>query len=458
MAMMANLTGKARAKSAPAKSAPKQPELETALSPLMRKGAWGSLLLLVILVVWASFTQISGAVIAQGQVVARGQTKQVQNLDGGIVAEIRVKNGDLVREGDLLMRLDPTLLQVNLDIAHNRLADALTQKARLEAEQLGLTSIDFSDLLTPAMQSHLKGLSMDKQQAGQAQIFVARRDVLRGTTAQLGEKIAQIENQRDGTEAGIAAKQDQLLLLQKELANVTELNRQGLARESQVLDLQRTQSEMLGQISEQQSELARLANSVRDAEMEILQTDRTFKEEVVTKLRETTNAAEELILQIVTTQKQLDRVEIRAPSDGVVHEMQAATIGGVVAPGATILQVVPSNAGFQYELRLDPRSIDQVFVGQNTTVKFPAFSTRSTPDIIGKVSVVSPASVTDAATGQVFYRLELDVPPAELAKLGDLELVPGMPVEAFIQTSNRSVLSYLTQPLTDQMSRAFRDE
>ena len=458
MAMMANLTGKARAKSAPAKSAPKQPELETALSPLMRKGAWGSLLLLVILVVWASFTQISGAVIAQGQVVARGQTKQVQNLDGGIVAEIRVKNGDLVREGDLLMRLDPTLLQVNLDIAHNRLADALTQKARLEAEQLGLTSIDFSDLLTPAMQSHLKGLSMDKQQAGQAQIFVSRRDVLRGTTAQLGEKIAQIENQRDGTEAGIAAKQDQLLLLQKELANVTELNRQGLARESQVLDLQRTQSEMLGQISEQQSELARLANSVRDAEMEILQTDRTFKEEVVTKLRETTNAAEELILQIVTTQKQLDRVEIRAPSDGVVHEMQAATIGGVVAPGATILQVVPSNAGFQYELRLDPRSIDQVFVGQNTTVKFPAFSTRSTPDIIGKVSVVSPASVTDAATGQVFYRLELDVPPAELAKLGDLELVPGMPVEAFIQTSNRSVLSYLTQPLTDQMSRAFRDE
>ena len=424
MAMMANLTGKARAKSAPAKSAPKQPELETALSPLMRKGAWGSLLLLVILVVWASFTQISGAVIAQGQVVARGHTKQVQNLDGGIVAEIRVKNGDLVREGDLVMRLDPTLLQVNLDIAHNRLADALTQKARLEAEQLGLTSIDFSDLQTPAMQSHLAGLSMDKQQAGQAQIFVARRDVLRGTTAQLGEKIAQIENQRDGTEAGIAAKQDQLLLLQKELANVTELNRQGLARESQVLDLQRTQSEMLGQISEQQSELARLANSVRDAEMEILQTDRTFKEEVVTKLRETTNAAEELILQIVTTQKQLDRVEIRAPSDGVVHEMQAATIGGVVAPGATILQVVPSNAGFQYELRLDPRSIDQVFVGQNTKVKFPAFSTRSTPDIIGKVSVVSPASVTDAATGQVGDGIVWVSPVDEMWRIGPAGMGP----------------------------------
>ncbi len=460
MALMARLTGKAAAPatSAPATSAAKQPQLETALSPLMRKGAWGSLLLVVILTVWASFTQISGAVIAQGQVVARGQTKQVQNLDGGIVAEILVKNGDPVRAGDLLMRLDPTLLQVNLDIAHNRLADALTQKSRLEAEQLGLPQIDFSDLRTPAMQSHLGGRSLDKQQAGQAQIFIARRDVLRGTTAQLGEKIAQIENQRDGTAAGIAAKQDQLLLLQKELENVTDLNRQGLARESQVLDLQRTQSELLGQISEQQSELARLANSVRDAQMEILQTDRTFKEEVVTKLRETTNAAEELILQIVTTQKQLDRVEIRAPSDGVVHEMQAATIGGVVAPGATILQIVPSNAGFQYELRLDPRSIDQVFVGQGTTVKFPAFSSRSTPDIFGKVSVVSPASVTDATTGQVFYRLELDVPAAELAKLGDLELVPGMPVEAFIQRSNRSVLSYLTQPLAEQMARAFRDE
>jgi HlyD family secretion protein len=453
--MMANLVGKA---TAPAQAAPKQAQLQTSMTPLMMKGAWGSLILLVILVVWATFTQISGAVIAQGQVVAQGHTKQVQNLDGGIVAEILVKNGDLVREGDLLMRLDPTLLRVNLDIARNRLADAMTQKARLEAEQLDLPEIDFSALHDPVMLAHLGGLSLDKQQAGQTQIFVARREVLHGTTAQLGEKIAQIENQRDGTLAGIAAKQEQLVLLQKELENVTELNKQGLARESQVLDLQRTQSEMLGQISEQESELARLANSVRDAQMEILQTARTFKEEVVTKLRETTNSAEELILQIVTTQKQLDRVEIRAPSDGVVHEMQAATIGGVVAAGATILQIVPSNAGYQYELRLDPRSIDQVFVGQETTVKFPAFSSRSTPDIFGKVSVVSPASVTDTATGQVFYRLELEIPPQELAKLGDLELVPGMPVEAFVQTSNRSVLSYLTQPLAEQMARAFRDD
>ena len=452
---MANLVGKA---SAPANTAAKQAQLQTALTPLMTKGAVGSLLLLVIVVVWAAFTQISGAVIAQGQVVARGHTKQVQNLDGGIVAEILVKNGDLVREGAVLMRLDPTLLRVNLDIARNRLADAMTQKARLEAEQLDLAVIDFSELRTAAMQSHLGGLSLDKQQAGQSQIFVARRDVLRGTIAQLGEKIAQIENQRDGVDAGIAAKQEQLLLIQKELDNVTELNKQGLARESQVLDLRRSQSEMLGQISEQQSELARLANSVRDARMEILQADRTFKEEVVTKLRETTNASEELILQIVTTQKQLDRVEIRAPADGVVHEMQAATIGGVVAAGATILQIVPSNAGFQYELRLDPRSIDQVFAGQETKVKFPAFNARSTPDIVGKVSVVSPASVTDATSGQVFYRLELEIPPEELAKLGVLELVPGMPVEAFMQTSKRSVLSYLTQPLTEQMARAFRDD
>lgn len=453
--MMAALIGKAPAS---AKAAPQQAQLETALSPLMAKGAWGSLALLVIVVVWAALTQISGAVIAQGQVVALGHTKQVQNLDGGIVAEILVKNGDLVQEGAVLMRLDPTLLRVNLDIARNRLADAVSQKARLEAEQLDLTEIDFSELHTPAMQSHLGGLTLDKQQAGQAQIFVARRDVLRGTIAQLGEKIAQIENQRDGVDAGIAAKQEQLELLQRELTNVTELNKQGLARESQVLDLRRTQSEMLGQISEQQSELARLANSVRDAQMEMLQADRTFKEEVVTKLRETTNASEELILQIVTTQKQLDRVEIRAPDNGVVHEMQAATIGGVVAPGATILQIVPSNAGFQYELRLDPRSIDQVFVGQETKVKFPAFSSRSTPDIFGKISVVSPTSVTDTATGQVFYRLELEVPPAEMAKLGDLELVPGMPVEAFMQTSSRSALSYLIQPLSEQMARAFRDD
>jgi len=446
------------APAAPPAAAPRQAQLQTAMRPMMMAGAWGSLLLLVVLVLWAAFTQISGAVIASGQVVVRGHTKQVQHLDGGIISEILVKNGDVVRDGDLLMRLDPTLLQVNLDIARNRLADALTQAARLEAEQLDLDRVDFSGIHAPNTSAHLGGLALDKQEAGQAQIFTARRDVLRGTTAQLQEKIAQIGNQRDGVAAGIGAKQDQLLLIQKELDNVTELNKQGLARESQVLDLQRTRSEMLGQISEQQSELARLANSVQDAQLEILQADRTFKEEVVTKLRETTTASEELILQIVTTQKQLDRVEIRAPADGVIHEMQAATVGGVVAPGATILQVVPSGTGFQYELRVDPRSVDQVYVGQEATVKFPAFSTRSTPDIFGKVLLISPASVTDSATGQVFYRLELEVPPPELAKLGSLELVPGMPVEVFLRTTDRSVLGYLVHPLADQISRAFRDE
>ena len=436
----------------------RQAQLQVALRPMMMSGAWASLVLLVVLVIWSAFTQISGAVIASGQVVVRGHTKQVQQLDGGIVAEILVKNGDAVHSGDLLMRLDPTILQVNLDIARNRLADALTQKARLEAEQLDLDTVDFSAIHQGDLLADLGDRSLIKQEAGQTQIFVARRDVLRGIAAQLREKIAQIENQRDGVQAGIAAKEQQLVLVQKELDNVTELNKQGLARESQVLDLQRTRSEMLGQISEQQSELARLANSVQDAQLEILQTNRTFKEGVVTDLRDVTTKAEELILQIVTTQKQLDRVEIRSPADGVIHEMQAATIGGVVAPMSTILQVVPSNAGFQYELRLDPRSVDQVYVGQKATVKFPAFSSRSTPDIFGKVSIISPASVTDSTNGQVFYRLDLDVPPEEMTKLGSLELVPGMPVEAFLQTTDRSVLSYLVQPLSDQIGRAFRDD
>ena len=433
----------------------RQAQLQLALRPMMMAGAWGSLALLVLLVIWSAFTQISGAVIASGQVVVRGHTKQVQQLDGGIVAEILVKNGDAVRSGDLLMRLDPTILQVNLDIARNRLADALTQKARLEAEQLDLDAVDFAAI----HRGDLVGdLSLSKQEAGQSQIFLARRDVLRGTGAQLRERIAQIENQRDGVQAGIAAKEQQLVLVQKELDNVTELNKQGLARESQVLDLQRTRSELLGQISEQQSERARLANSVQDAQLEILQANRTFKEGVVTDLRDVTTKAEELTLQIVTTQKQLDRVEIRSPADGVIHEMQAATIGGVVAPMSTILQVVPSDAGFQYELRLDPGSVDQVYVGQMATVKFPAFSARSTPDIFAKVSIISPASVTDTANGQVFYRLDLDVPPEEMVKLGSLELVPGMPVEAFLQTTDRSVLSYLVQPLSEQIGRAFRDD
>ena len=403
--------------------------------------------------VWAHFTQISGAVIASGQAVVVGKPKSVQHLDGGVVEEILISDGDVVSGGQVLVRLDPTLLQANLDIYRNRLADALATRERLEAEQRGEETLVFKDT------SELVGdAELTRRRAGQRELFESRVAVQQGRREQLSEKVTQFRNQIMGVEALIASKQEQLGLIEQELKGVQRLSDKGLARESQVLGLQRSRADLLGQIAEHQSELARIANSIRDTELEVLQGDYTFRQDAVAELSEVTTSIEELTQQIISTEKQLNRIEIRAPVDGVIHELQVVTIGGVVAPGATILQIVPRDQGIEFETRVDPISIDQVFVGQDAVVHLSALNQRTTPELTGTVKWMSPTSVVDEATGASFFRVQVLISPDELAKLGDVELVPGMPVDAFLQTGERSVMSYLTRPLTDQIARAFREE
>lgn len=429
------------------------PPLRTDLSRAGRLGILAGITLLTLVFGWAYLTPISGAVIASGSAVVRGKPKIVQSLDGGIVEEIRVTDGDLVRAGDVLLRLDPTLLRINLEMYRNRLAEIRAEISRLQAEQVNASAMVFDHDTT-----YLEGLPLGQINAGQAEIFEARREVMKGRKDQLREKVAQFYNQVSGVDGLIKAKRDQLTFIERELADVSALHAEGLARESQVLDLQRSRSRLLGEISEHQSELARIRNSVRDTELEVVQAERQFKEQVVTDLREAVMQSEELVQQIVTAQKQLDRIEILAPVDGIVHEMQVFNAGGVVPPGETILQVIPVSQGVDFEIRVDPNAIDQVAQGQRAKVVFTAFNTRTAPEIFGTVSGISPNSVTDPATGQSFYRVTLAIPPEELTRLDGHEILPGMPIEAFLQTGERTVLSYLTRPLSDQLRRAFRDD
>ena len=410
------------------------------------------LLLLGVLGTWATTTVISGAVIAHGQAVVHGKPKMIQSLDGGIVAAIAVQNGDHVTEGQLLLRLDPTLLAINLDIARGRLADAMALKARLEAEQQGLAAPVFTypDLPFPA-------LDTASHEEGQRQIFSARAELLQGYRAQLTEKQRQFETQTRGIEAQITAKRTQLGYLETDLENTVALYEKGLVRESEMLDLQRNQSELLGQISALETELMTARDAMRDSELGTLQNERAFKEGVVTDLRDATAKTEELILEIVTRTEQLDRIDVRAPADGIVHEMQVDTVGGVVAPGATMLEVVPLNRGVDFELRVDPRAVDQVHPGQRAQVVMSSFDPRTTPKLEGEVTKVSPDTIVDPKTGQSYYRINLVILPKELARLGDATLVPGMPVEAFLETGDRSVLTYLLQPLSAHLRHAFRE-
>ena len=429
------------------------PRLKTELSYTGYTGILAGLVLLIAMLSWAYTTHISGAVVSSGSAVVRGKPKIVQSLDGGIIDEIRVSDGDLVSEGDVLLRLDPTLLRINLEMYRNRLAETRAEISRLQAEQLNKNTLVF-DYDT----EFLDGLPLEIINAGQKEIFDARREVMKGRQEQLREKIAQFGNQLSGVSGLIQAKEEQQKFIEQELVNVSALHADGLAREGQVLELQRSRSQLLGDISGHQSEMARIHNSIRDTELEILQSDRQFKEQVVTSLREAVMKGEELVLQIVTARKQLDRIEILAPVDGIVHEMQVVNAGGVVPPGDTILQIIPISDGLDFEIKVDPNSIDQVAQGQRAKVVFTAFNARTAPEIYGTVSTISPSSVNDPATGQSFYRVTLAIAPEELARLEGHEILPGMPIEAFLQTGERTVLSYLIRPLSDQLRRAFRDD
>ena len=401
---------------------------------------------------WSYYTSISGAVVAGGTVVTDGNTRSVQHIDGGIVSDILVRDGDPVGAGDVLIRLDDTLLHANVEIYLTRLADALAQRERLKAEQLELEAISDpqSELVDEAR--------LDEAVRGQAEIFSARRAMREGRIEQLEERIRQFGNQISGVDALVGSKEEQLALINQELETARSLNDRGLAIDSQVLGLQRSRSDLLGQIAEHQSERARIENSIRDAELEILQISREFHEQVVSELQEVDNTVQELVQQLVSTQRQLARTEIRAPEDGIVHELQVFTIGGVVPPGATIVQIVPTKEDLTFEVRIDPGSIDQVYIGQDARVRFPAFNARTTPELTATVSGISPTTITDEATGLSYFRATLNIPPDQLSRLGDLTLIPGMPVESFLQTSERSVLSYLLRPITEQLVRAFREE
>ena len=370
---------------APLSLDPAAAELRTGLRRLGRAGLAGSVLLLAALGFWAQNTLIDSAVPTSGQVVVRGKPKTVQSLDGGVVDEILVRNGDRVASGQLLLRLDPTLLRVNLDIAFTRLTEALARKARLEAEDRGLAAPGFADY--PDLPFPLP--DMGESEAGQMRVFTARRRLSEGRQAQLAERIAQFERQ-----------------------------------------------------------------------IEVEQAERQFREEVVTDLRTTQAEIEEMTIQIVTLSRQLARVEIRAPAAGVVHEMQVTTIGGVLPPNGTVLQVIPVDEGVELELMLDPREIDRVHPGQKAEVVLTAFDQRTTPRLSGHVTAISPMVVTGQSAGKEhnFYRLGLELAPGEIERLdAGTSIVPGMPIEAFLETGEHTVMSYLLQPLAGQILRTFRE-
>lgn len=416
------------------------------------------LALLVLLFVaggaWATYASLSGAVIAPGQIAVLGQPKTIQHLDGGIVAEIAVDNGDTVEKGDLLVRLDDTLLKANQAIYQNRLTEALARRARLAAERDGAETISWDH---PVLEVFDLDLPRDTR-ASQARLFKTRRATRLGQASQLREKIAQYDNQAKGIHALKGSKARQLALLEEELEGIRSLAEQGLTRKSQLMGLERQREEIIGQSAEDDAELARIANAISETEIAILQSGREFQEAVLGELAQVEAEINDMAEQLHATKEQLRRIDVRAPVAGIIHELSVFTLGGVVGPGSPILQIVPQNGGFEIEANIEPQFVDELYPGQPATLRFSAFNQRTTPELAGTLKTISPNVTINEQTGLSFYQVRLTVPDSELARLEGQAIIPGMPVEAFIKTRDRTPLNYLLKPLTDQIKRAFREE
>lgn len=416
-------------------------------------GALGVLLLGLLIGGWIAQASIAGAVIAPGSVVVRGKPKSIQHLDGGIVSAILVRNGEHVSTGTPLIRLDDTTIRANLAIYRNRLKEALAREARLRAELREDAEIGLTDV----REVPLEVGDLDASLATQAGLLEARRNLRTGKREQLAEQIAQHENQDIGVQGLIDAREEQLRLIEKELGASREMREQGFVPEREVTALERQRADLRGLLAEDRAELARVRNAIGERRIELLQVGHEHQEAVLKELRATASEIDELLQQIQATEAQLSRVEIVAPTTGVVHELALHTIGGVVQPGGTVLQIIPVEEGVEVELAVPTAAIDQVFLGQEARVRFPAFNQRTTPDVAGQVSMVSASSVIDEQSGSAFYRVNIDLSQAELNKLGSRQLTPGMPAEGFLLTDLRTVLDYLISPVTDYFAKAFRE-
>ncbi|MCK1719566.1 HlyD family type I secretion periplasmic adaptor subunit [Bradyrhizobium sp. 141] len=403
---------------------------------------------------WASTVLISGALIAPGQIVVESNVKKVQHPTGGVVGEVRARDGDLVKAGDIVVRLDDTVTKANLAIVTKNLDAAQARAARLQAEQRGVDRIEFPQaLLDRAIDPDVKLLL-----SAETKLFDVRVNGRTGQKAQLRERITQLNEEISGLSAQEKAKDQEISLVQNELTGVRELYDKRLVQISRLTQLERDSARLNGERAQYIASRAQAKGKITETELQIIQVDKDVVSEVSKDLRETNDKIGELIERKVAAEDQLRRIDIRAPQDGMVLQSTVHTVGGVITAGDALMLIVPQADDLQVEAKVNPVDIDKLQIGQKTLLRLSAFNQRTTPELNGLVSRVSPDVTTDQRTGQSYYTIRVSMPAEEIARLGDVKMIPGMPVEAFVQTGDRTMLSYLMKPLHDQLMRAFREK
>jgi HlyD family secretion protein len=402
---------------------------------------------------WAATTELSGAVIASGSVVVDSNVKKVQHLTGGIVGELLVRDGSRVSAGDVALRLDETIMRANLAIVVKGLAEMQARQARLASERDRVDEIAFPAALLVRHNDPDVARAIDSER----KLFDLRRSARAGQKAQLRERINQLEEEVRAHVALQQAKAEEIELIQRELDGVRTLWNKNLIQLTRLTALEREAVRLKGERAQSFSAAAQARGRITETELQIIQIDQDLSSEVAKELREVDMKIGEFIERQVTAEDQLKHVDIRAPQDGVVHQLAVHTVGGVVTPADPIMLIVPEADLLAVEAKVSPQDIDQLHVGQPAGLRFSAFNQRTTPEITGALTRISADVSQDQRSGQSFYVVRIGISPEQVARLGNVKLVPGMPVEAFIKTYDRTVISYFTKPLHDQILRAFRE-
>lgn len=434
-------------------SKPDKPFRPSARGPILF-GLFTLLLLVGGFGLWSTTTKIAGAVVAPGRVEVEQNRQVVQHPDGGVVETILVKNGDLVAAGDPLIQLDGTLLQSELTIVEGQFFEILARRGRLEAERDDADHLTFPAELTEAAGGRPKIAAL---MAGQEKLFAARQETTANEIDQLGKRRAQIVNQIEGIGAQRRSTADQLALIGQELEDLKSLLDRGLTQAGRVLALQREKARLDGVAGELDAARAEAEGKVTEIDIEILNRGSTRREEANTQLRDLGYRELELAERRRSLTEQIDRLDIRAPVSGVVHALQVTTPRSVIRAAEPVLYIIPQDRPFVIAAQVAPIHVDEVAIGQDVALRFAAFDSRTTPELFGQVRQISADALTDEASRTAYYRAEIVLDEGEMAKLGGRAIIPGMPVEVFIRTGERTPLAYLLKPLSEYFNRAFRE-
>jgi membrane fusion protein, epimerase transport system len=402
---------------------------------------------------WACLAPIDGAAVAPGYVVVKSHKKLVQHLDGGIVSQLLVKDGDIVKEGDLLLVLDGTENKAAMEMTRGQYITLAAQVARLEAERDNKSSISY-----PADLNNVNDLRITEAKQSEEQLFRARKTSYEGEISVLKQQIGQLQSKIEGLKGQRSSKQSLLASYNEEAHDLKELIAEGFADKQRLRDIERNHAIYEGDIASTTADIASNEIQIGETKLKILQLQKKFQEDVTTKLSDVHASFYEVSQKLMASRDKVKRIDIKAPVGGRVMGLSVHTLGGVISPGNPILEIVPQQEELVVDAEVSVMDIDRVSTGMIAEVRFTVFKQALTPIIEGKLINLSADRLIDEKTGNTYYQAQIELTPESLQKMTHMELVPGMPVEVMIKTGERTLFQYLTKPVTNAFARAFTED